>query len=215
MISVARAYWCSRIAIASGGSTSGWRFKGSCNFLTKAMDKDSSGGTYKFGPWPIEPSEVFAESKHCFAFVNLKPILPGHVLVSTKRVVPRFTSLESEEVADLWTLAQEVGQKLERFHKATSLTLTIQDGPEAGQTVPHVHIHILPRKEGDFENNDEIYDAIDQASEDGVKQLKGASSGAERKKNLDEDRKPRTREEMSEEAGLYRSSFGEGCRLHL
>ena len=38
--------------------------------------------------------------------------------------------------------------------------LTIQDGPQAGQTVPHVHIHILPRKRGDFEKNDEIYDAV-------------------------------------------------------
>lgn len=154
---------------------------------------------------------MFAESKHCFAFVNLKPILPGHVLVSTKRVVPRFTSLKPEEVADLWTLAQEVGEKLERFHQASSLTLTIQDGPEAGQTVPHVHIHILPRKRGDFENNDEIYDAIDQASEDVLKQLEWASKGTERKKNLDEDRKPRTREEMSEEAGVYRGLFGKDC----
>ncbi len=39
-----------------------------------------------------------------------------------------------------------------------------QDGPQAGQTVPHVHIHVLPRRVGDFEKNDEIYDAIDDAS---------------------------------------------------
>ena len=37
----------------------------------------------------------------------------------------------------------------------------LQDGPAAGQSVPHVHVHILPRKTGDFENNDEVYDAID------------------------------------------------------
>ena len=35
-----------------------------------------------------------------------------------------------------------------------------QDGPQAGQTVPHVHIHVIPRKKGDFEKNDEIYDAV-------------------------------------------------------
>lgn len=37
----------------------------------------------------------------------------------------------------------------------------LQDGPAAGQSVPHLHVHILPRKEGDFANNDEVYDAID------------------------------------------------------
>ncbi len=37
----------------------------------------------------------------------------------------------------------------------------LQDGPAAGQSVPHLHVHVLPRKEGDFANNDEVYDAID------------------------------------------------------
>lgn len=36
----------------------------------------------------------------------------------------------------------------------------------AGQTVPHVHIHILPRREGDFEKNDQVYDAIDAAAKE-------------------------------------------------
>jgi diadenosine tetraphosphate (Ap4A) HIT family hydrolase len=45
---------------------------------------------------------VFATSPLSFAFVNLKPVVPGHVLVSPKRVVPRFADLSEEEVADLW-----------------------------------------------------------------------------------------------------------------
>lgn len=156
-----------------------------------------------FGPWPIAQSEVFASSSLCFAFVNLKPIVPGHVLVSTKRVVPRFTDLSAEEVSDLWTLAQKVGSVLEKFHGATSLTLTIQDGPEAGQTVPHVHVHVLPRKQGDFEPNDAIYDALDESSVEAAQVLEQRK----KKSNLDEDRKPRTPEEMAAEANEYRPYF--------
>lgn len=40
----------------------------------------------------------------------------------------------------------------------------MKDGQHAGQSVPHVHVHILPRKSGDFEKNDDVYDAIDDAS---------------------------------------------------
>lgn len=66
------------------------------------------------------------------------------------------------QVSDLWCLAQDVGKRLEAHLGASSLTMAIQDGPAAGQTVAHVHVHILPRRSGDFEKNDEVYDALDR-----------------------------------------------------
>jgi diadenosine tetraphosphate (Ap4A) HIT family hydrolase len=45
-----------------------------------------------------------------------------------------------------------------RTHPAT----TRQDGPAAGQTVPHVHVHVLPRRAGDFARNDDVYDELDR-----------------------------------------------------
>ncbi|KAF5725868.1 bis(5'-adenosyl)-triphosphatase [Tripterygium wilfordii] len=74
--------------------------------------------------------------------------------------------------------------------------ITSQDGPQSGQTVPHVHIHILPRKGGDFEVNNEIYDAINEKE----KELK-------KKLDLDKERKDRSMDEMAEEANEYRSLF--------
>ncbi|OAE33575.1 hypothetical protein AXG93_2139s1280 [Marchantia polymorpha subsp. ruderalis] len=133
---------------------------------------------YTFGPWKIDPKEVFLVTEHCYAFVNLRPVVP-------------------EEVTDLWLTAQRVGQKLEPFFNASSLTLAIQDGPEAGQTVPHVHVHVLPRKKKDFEDNDMVYDAIDK-KEDELNQLKKKED--EGHLDLDQERKDRTRDEMFDEA---------------
>ncbi|KAL0073798.1 HIT-like domain-containing protein [Phycomyces blakesleeanus] len=91
--------------------------------------------------------------------------------------------LTEEEAEDMMISAQKVGRVVEKFFKGTSLTMTIQDGPQAGQTVPHVHMHVIPRIKGDWANNDDIYDALDS------------------KKGVDNDeRKPRTTEEMKQEA---------------
>ncbi|XP_015698516.1 bifunctional bis(5'-adenosyl)-triphosphatase/adenylylsulfatase FHIT-like [Oryza brachyantha] len=151
---------------------------------------------YKFGPYKIDAREVFHSTPLSYAMVNLRPLLPGNVLVCPKREVKRFADLSSDETSDLWVTAKEVGVQLEQYHGASSLTFAIQDGPQAGQTVPHVHIHVIPRKQGDFEKNDEIYDAIDVKE----RELK-------EKLDLDIERKDRTMEEMAHEANEYRALF--------
>ncbi|CAL5227730.1 g10745 [Coccomyxa viridis] len=155
---------------------------------------------HQFGPHKIRASEIFASTELSFAFVNLKPVVPGHVLVCSRRVVQRFTRLQPAEVADMWCLAQKAGQVVEPHFGATSLTLAIQDGIHAGQSVPHVHVHVLPRRPGDFKNNDDVYDAIDDAS-------KAAVSGEGEKLDLDAERKVRTPEEMAAEAQELRVAF--------
>ncbi|XP_057964343.1 bifunctional bis(5'-adenosyl)-triphosphatase/adenylylsulfatase FHIT [Malania oleifera] len=162
-------------------------------FSSRSITPKMALECYTFGPYKIHPKEVFYSTHLSFAMVNLRPVLPGHVLVCPRREVKRFVDLTADETGDLWLTAQKIGNQLERHHKASSLTFTIQDGPQAGQTVPHVHIHILPRKSGDFEKNDEIYDAIDVKEKELKKEL-----------DLDKERKDRSPEEMAEEAEEYR-----------
>ncbi|XP_061474739.1 bis(5'-adenosyl)-triphosphatase isoform X3 [Rhineura floridana] len=81
-----------------------------------------------------------------------------YVLICPLRPVERFRDLHPEEVADLFHTTQLVGNVVEQHFGGTSLTISVQDGPEAGQTVKHVHVHVLPRKAGDFSRNDSIYD---------------------------------------------------------
>ncbi|KAF7646869.1 hypothetical protein LDENG_00181300 [Lucifuga dentata] len=82
------------------------------------------------------------------------------VLVCPLRPVERFRDLHQDELADLFSATQKVATVVEKHFNATSLTIAIQDGPEAGQTVKHVHIHVLPRKKGDFQRNDSIYEEV-------------------------------------------------------
>uniref|UniRef100_H3CD34 Bis(5'-adenosyl)-triphosphatase n=1 Tax=Tetraodon nigroviridis TaxID=99883 RepID=H3CD34_TETNG len=110
-----------------------------------------------------ETAAMFFHVKEMIAFaiknVHNAPVTPAqYVLVCPLRLVERFGDLQPDELADLFSTTQRVASLVERHFGATSLTIAIQDGPEAGQTVKHVHVHVLPRKEGDFERNDSVYD---------------------------------------------------------
>ncbi|PNW69919.1 hypothetical protein CHLRE_17g698266v5 [Chlamydomonas reinhardtii] len=162
---------------------------------------------YMFGPHPIPGSHVFALTPLSMGFVNLKPVVPGHVLVSPLRHVKRFADLTPEEVSDLWLLAQRIGSAVEGHYGAASLTLAIQDGPMAGQTVPHVHIHVLPRKAGDFPKNDEVYDAIDRESVQYKAAAAAAGAVVGEKLDLDRERRVRGHADMAAEAAELRQLF--------
>lgn len=150
---------------------------------------DKGNSAMKFAAFPIEPESIFFRSAHSFAFVNLKPVVNGHVLICPKRVALRLTDLSDEETADLFVTAKKVQRMLEKHHGVSSSTVCIQDGPEAGQTVNHVHVHVLARRQGDFGcSPDDLYKNL-----------------AEHDKNPEV--KPRSQEEMSAEAALYRKDM--------
>lgn len=124
---------------------------------------------FDFGPVTVPGSCVFYRSLLSLAFVNKKPVVPGHVLVIPVRKVDRLKDLSPEEVADLFLVVQKVAKFIEEYHGSTSTTVSIQDGPEAGQSIPHVHVHILPRRKGDFGNNDDVYKELETHDKGEVK----------------------------------------------
>ena len=63
-----------------------------------------------FGPYPLTPSQIFYRSTHSMAIVNLKPLVPKHVLVLPYRVVERFADLSKEEVTDLYHSVHTIGR---------------------------------------------------------------------------------------------------------
>jgi HIT domain len=93
---------------------------------------------------------------------TLEALHKADALTLTVQVLHAWTVLVV--CSSLTKLAGRARKLLMRF--LTAARLALQDGPAAGQTVPHVHVHVLPRKFGDFEPNDKIYDAIDTASKE-------------------------------------------------
>ncbi|XP_075729573.1 ntrilase and fragile histidine triad fusion protein NitFhit isoform X2 [Rhipicephalus microplus] len=143
---------------------------------------------YQFGQVTLEASQLFFKTSLSMAFVNKMPVLLGHVLVAPIRPALRLSDLSTEEVQDLFLVVQRVQSVVEKHFGASSSTVSIQDGPDAGRSINHIHVHVLPRKPGDFTHNDNVYVKLQEHDKD--------------------DKKPkRSVEEMAEEAQMLRALF--------
>ncbi|KAF3190172.1 hypothetical protein TWF106_009200 [Orbilia oligospora] len=160
-----------------------------------------------FGPFKVS-TQVFYKTRLSMAIVNIKPILPGHVLVCPIRVVARYKDMTSEEVLDHALAVQKVVKVIERIYGNTGTTIAIQDGGSAGQSVPHVHTHIIPRKLNDFPSIDDVYTHLESPDSNVGKFLeiqRLRKTVEEQKKELvveSTSRPPRTMEEMEEETRM-------------
>ncbi|KFH47788.1 Bis(5'-nucleosyl)-tetraphosphatase [asymmetrical]-like protein [Hapsidospora chrysogenum ATCC 11550] len=183
------------------------------------MSTSSANGTaIKFGPFDVS-KQVFLTTKHSYGLVNLKPLISGHVLVCTLAQRARLTDLTPEETTDLFTAVQLTQRLLARLNfpkdgdlQSGSFTVAVQDGPEAGQTVPHVHVHVIPRTPGDMPRPDDVYTGL--AAEAG--NVGGALWDRERPRPggamppiEDAARSARTPKEMADEAERYRTTLRE------
>ena len=118
-----------------------------------------------FGPFPVTSTQAFhiSPTRLSYALVNLRPLLPGHTLICPVRVTPRLSQLTDAETTDLFLTVKRLSAMLERVYRADALNVAVQDGVEAGQSVNHVHVHIIPRRKGDAGegSGDEIYERMD------------------------------------------------------
>ena len=101
----------------------------------------------------IPRERIIAENDLAFAVPDGFPVTKGHTLIIPKRHVADYFDLTSEERAVLETLAH--GCRKELIDNDTSIdgfNIGANAGVSAGQTVFHVHIHLIPRRTGDMEN---------------------------------------------------------------
>lgn len=95
------------------------------------------------------PAVIVFEDEQVIAFVDAGQVNPGHVLVATKRQVETLIELEEAEAAHLFAVAHRIARAVQAAFKPEGMTLLQTNKPAGWQTVPHVHIHVLPRYLGD------------------------------------------------------------------
>ena len=95
------------------------------------------------------PSCKVAEGPTWIAFLDINPRRPGHTLVVPKEEKQRLKDLSVVSRADLLDGVAEVERRLSVVFGTTDFQVNTHDGPMAGQEVPHVHIHVIPRSDGD------------------------------------------------------------------
>ena len=97
----------------------------------------------------LPPERILLTSAHGVIIRDGYPITSGHTLVIPRRHVDSFFNLTAEERVDLLGLLDQAKAGIEKEFKPATYNIGINDGPAAGQTVSHLHIHLIPRYTGD------------------------------------------------------------------
>ncbi len=95
---------------------------------------------------------IMIEGKFGFAAWDRHPASEGHFLVIPYRHVPDYFDIKDEEREELWRLVAEGKKLADEKHNPDGYNVGINVGKWAGQSIPHLHIHVIPRYQGDVEN---------------------------------------------------------------
>ena len=98
---------------------------------------------------PEIKARTLKRNELAWAFLTNIPITPGHTLVAPVRHVQKFEELTSDERAAIFALAAEIKEALRATFSAEGFNHAWNEGAVAGQSIPHFHLHIIPRKVGD------------------------------------------------------------------
>lgn len=97
----------------------------------------------------IEETLVVAQNSAALAFRDAFPIAEGHTLVIPREHVASIFDLSASGQASLWQLVAKVRSALAEQLSPAGFNIGVNDGEAAGQTVPHAHLHIIPRYQDD------------------------------------------------------------------
>ena len=93
------------------------------------------------------PAKILHETSDSICFLDVFPLAKGHVLVIPKKHHQKIQDLNTNENSDLFSLVHTMMSKVDSITGST--LLAIHNGKTAGQEIPHVHVHLIPRSNSD------------------------------------------------------------------
>jgi histidine triad (HIT) family protein len=93
------------------------------------------------------PTRIITETKNSMAFLDAFPLTKGHTVVIPKNHHERIQDMTPEENSDLFSTVYKIISKVDKLSGAT--LIAVHNGREAGQEIPHVHVHLVPRSSND------------------------------------------------------------------
>ena len=94
------------------------------------------------------PARIITDTKNSIAFLDGFPLSAGHTLVIPKSHYEKIQDMPNEVSADLFSTVHKIIPKIDKISGAT--LLAIHNGKESGQEIPHVHVHLIPRRSDDL-----------------------------------------------------------------
>lgn len=96
----------------------------------------------------IGAAKVYEDSD-TLAFLDITPVNPGHVLVIPKTHSENLHEIPDETLSKLAIVVKKIATNVKKAMRADGINIGMNNGKAAGQVVPHAHIHVMPRFEGD------------------------------------------------------------------
>ena len=99
-----------------------------------------------------DKGKFIAENDFAFAIYDNFPVNEGHSLIIPKRHFANFFEATEEEIAGIYSMLHEVKGIVDKKYSPTGYNVGINVGDDGGQTIMHLHVHLIPRYRGDVEN---------------------------------------------------------------
>jgi len=98
------------------------------------------------------PDDSILENEHAYIRSDKYPVSPGHLLIIPRRHISSIFEATPGELSALWYLITRAKEILDERHSPDGYNIGINDRAPAGQTIMHLHIHLIPRYRGDMED---------------------------------------------------------------